>query len=217
MNAVRREKSKALAVVPAKEVETVEEYPIGKGDLHFTHVDALKHKILSAAKAVHDARIKIKAKSGSRNGRYEQAFSVERQREFYQKIKQMSGHIRHHHLVYGFFYDLPYRKMEDICYTNPDWDAFENIARSYWAGPDQNLEQKLQEWFDGAKSRTLITQNKYNDKPRAGQALSVSFQPAKKKKGPRYTGEQRGQLNKAFNCFVRAIRKADAARHDQAS
>jgi len=54
-------------------------------------------------------------------------------------------------LAYGFLRGRTYRRMEQICYTKPDWAKVERIAIKY--GTDErDIKQRFAQWKDEAEN-----------------------------------------------------------------
>ena len=72
----------------------------------------------------------------------------------------MRPDARHTHLTYGFMRNVPYSKMEFICYgvlkgygsSEPNWERIEQmVARFSGDETVPNVMQKFSEWLDNAK------------------------------------------------------------------
>lgn len=58
------------------------------------------------------------------------------------------------HLARAFLKGMPYHRVEDVCYTKPDFDEVERMALHFGAdhpGEQINLKQKFAEWVSEFK------------------------------------------------------------------
>src|SRR5262249_223713 len=142
---------------------------------HFSDAKILKITIGHAVNDYKAAKAAVR-KAGTREARAAQGFAYEKNRnEARRQLLLLQQQIRHHHLALGCLRDIAYQDMEEVCRINPRWDLFEQIVKRFWSGPDQDREQNLARWYDGA-----LTERSFNGKnaKNPGQRISVSFRPA---------------------------------------
>jgi len=66
------------------------------------------------------------------------------------RVTELKTELRAAHLAYGFLRGRDYSEMEQICYTNPDWERIFRTVRKFANGDIRNITQQFSEWIDDA-------------------------------------------------------------------
>jgi hypothetical protein len=78
------------------------------------------------------------------------------------RLKVVKPEARATHLALGFLKNMPYRAMENLAYTSPDWKrVWTNIIRFGGIAPSPENYQKFMDWAD----RTLDTAGPKHNQP----------------------------------------------------
>lgn len=91
---------------------------------------------------------------------------------------------RHYHLAYCAWKGVPYVKVEQRCYSNPDWSLVEEITDTIaqiTGALYADYAPKFEDWINAAQSRV---QNSRNNKRHPDRVWSITFMPQRKTNRP---------------------------------
>jgi hypothetical protein len=64
------------------------------------------------------------------------------------RTKDIRPELRAANLAYGFVRGTPYRKMEAVAYTEPNWKRVLQLAEKYGEEDSRVIRQRFAEWKD---------------------------------------------------------------------
>ncbi len=66
------------------------------------------------------------------------------------RLEKVRKECRHSHLAYGFLRDVPYRRMEQSCHTEPDWKAVQSLIERFAEGDLRDHRQRFSSWKEAS-------------------------------------------------------------------
>lgn len=90
------------------------------------------------------------------------------------RLTRIRPEARNALLAYGFLRGMPYHKMENFSWTQPNWDRILKLATRYSKESEQVVAQRFAQWLYEAKGDVKA---KFHDTVVPGSIKSVMYDP----------------------------------------